>query len=99
MATCTRMLCLPIICSLERRLVGPELPAAQNAFARCLACLCDDRAMVTSRTAAKPGAFAIAKADMIEGMAKGMAVLESFDTQRQRLNATLAAERAGITRA
>ncbi len=32
-------------------------------------------------------------------MAKGMAVLESFDTQRQRLNATLAAERAGITRA
>lgn len=41
----------------------------------------------------------IAKADMIEGVAKGMAVLESFDTQRQRLNATLAAERAGITRA
>ena len=36
---------------------------------------------------------------MIEGMAKGMAVLESFDTQRQRLNATLAADRAGITRA
>ncbi len=32
-------------------------------------------------------------------MAKGMAVLESFDTQRQRLNATLAAGRAGITRA
>jgi len=41
----------------------------------------------------------IAKADLIEGMAKGMAVLESFDTQRQRLNATLAAERACITRA
>jgi len=41
----------------------------------------------------------IAKADFIEGIAKGMAVLESFDTQRQRLNATLAAERAGITRA
>jgi len=41
----------------------------------------------------------IAKADLIEGMAKGMAVLESFDTQRQRLNATLAAERAGMTRA
>ncbi len=41
----------------------------------------------------------IAKPDLIEGMAKGMAVLESFDTQRQRLNATLAAERAGITRA
>ena len=41
----------------------------------------------------------IAKADLIEGMAKGMAVLDSFDTQRQRLNATLAAERAGMTRA
>ena len=41
----------------------------------------------------------IAKADFIEGMAKGMAVLESFDTERQRLNATLAAQRAGITRA
>ena len=41
----------------------------------------------------------IAKADLIEGMAKGMAVLESFDFQRQRLNATLAAERAGLTRA
>jgi IclR family pca regulon transcriptional regulator len=43
--------------------------------------------------------MAIAKADFIEGMAKGMAVLESFDTERQRLNATLAAQRAGITRA
>jgi IclR family transcriptional regulator, pca regulon regulatory protein len=41
----------------------------------------------------------IAKADFIEGMAKGMAVLESFDTERQRLNATLASQRAGITRA
>ncbi|MDB5889633.1 MAG: transcriptional regulator, IclR family [Polaromonas sp.] len=41
----------------------------------------------------------IAKPDLIAGMAKGMAVLESFDTERQRLNATLAAERAGITRA
>ena len=41
----------------------------------------------------------IAKADFIEGIAKGMAVLESFDTERQRLNATLAAQRAGITRA
>ena len=41
----------------------------------------------------------IAKADLIVGMAKGMAVLESFDTQRQRLNATLAAERSGMTRA
>lgn len=41
----------------------------------------------------------IAKADFIAGIAKGMAVLESFDTERQRLNATLAAERAGLTRA
>ena len=41
----------------------------------------------------------IAKADFIEGIARGMAVLEAFDTERQRLNATLAAERAGIPRA
>ena len=41
----------------------------------------------------------IAKPDFIEGIAKGMAVLESFDTERQRLNATLAADRAGLTRA
>ena len=41
----------------------------------------------------------ISKADLIEGMAKGMAVLESFDTERQRLNATLAAQRAGLSRA
>ena len=41
----------------------------------------------------------IAKVDLIEGMAKGMAVLESFNTERQRLNATLAAERAGLSRA
>ena len=42
---------------------------------------------------------AIAKADLIEGMAKGLAVLESFDTERQRLNATLAAQRTGLSRA
>ncbi len=41
----------------------------------------------------------IAPTDFIAGMAKGLAVLESFDTERQRLNATLAAQRAGITRA
>jgi len=56
-----------------------------------------DPASVIPPTA--PGSFAIAKADKIEGMAKGMAVLEAFDTQRQRLNATLAADRAGLTRA
>ena len=44
-------------------------------------------------------AIPIAKADFIEGMAKGMAVLESFDTERQRLNATQTAARAGLTRA
>lgn len=44
-------------------------------------------------------AASIASVDFIAGMAKGMAVLESFDTERQRLNATLAAQRAGITRA
>lgn len=43
--------------------------------------------------------MSIAKADFIEGMAKGLAVLESFNTERQRLNATQAAQRAGITRA
>lgn len=41
----------------------------------------------------------ISPADFIAGMAKGMAVLESFDTERQRLNATLAAQRTGLTRA
>jgi IclR family pca regulon transcriptional regulator len=41
----------------------------------------------------------IAKADYIEGLAKGLAVLEAFDTERQKLNATLAAQRTGITRA
>ena len=39
------------------------------------------------------------KADWIEGMARGMAVLESFDTERQRLNATLTAQRTGLPRA
>ena len=44
-------------------------------------------------------AHPISRVDFIEGLAKGLAVLESFDTERQRLNATLTAERAGITRA
>ncbi|MBK8070939.1 MAG: helix-turn-helix domain-containing protein [Ramlibacter sp.] len=43
--------------------------------------------------------MAIAHADFIEGLAKGLAVLESFDTERQRLNATQTAQRAGLTRA
>jgi len=41
----------------------------------------------------------LAPADTIAGLAKGLAVLESFDTERQRMNATMAAQRAGITRA
>ena len=41
----------------------------------------------------------IAHADTIAGLVKGLAVLESFDTERQRLNATQAAQRAGLTRA
>jgi len=53
----------------------------------------------SSRNDSKTISMTIAKADLIEGLAKGMAVLESFDTERQRLNATLAAERAGLTRA
>src|SRR3954469_1737105 len=53
-----------------------------------------------ARSSRKDGdRMAIAKVDFIEGMAKGMAVLESFGTERQRLNATLAAQKAGITRA
>ena len=39
----------------------------------------------------------IAKADFIEGMAKGMAVLESFDTERQRLHAITRRLRADLT--
>lgn len=41
----------------------------------------------------------VAAVDYIAGLAKGLSVLESFDTERQRLNATMAAERAGLTRA
>lgn len=46
-----------------------------------------------------PSSPSIERADFIEGMARGMAVLESFSTERQRLNASQAAQRAGITRA
>ncbi|MEY5098822.1 MAG: hypothetical protein RJA36_1541 [Pseudomonadota bacterium] len=55
--------------------------------------------MIAQKRQKPSGAQPIARADFIEGMAKGMAVLESFDTERQRLNATQAAERAGLTRA
>lgn len=63
-------------------------PASRQAQAR--------RTVSATHAAASAG---IAHADFIAGMAKGLAVLESFDTERQRLNATLAAERAGLTRA
>ena len=43
--------------------------------------------------------MSIAPADTINGLVKGLAVLESFDTERQRLNATQTAQRAGLTRA
>jgi IclR family pca regulon transcriptional regulator len=52
-----------------------------------------------ARSSRKGSRMTIAAADFIAGIAKGMAVLESFDTERQRLNATLAAQRAGLTRA
>jgi IclR family transcriptional regulator, pca regulon regulatory protein len=39
------------------------------------------------------------KQDFIEGTSKSMAVLECFSAERQRLNATQAAERTGMTRA
>lgn len=51
------------------------------------------------RTTAAAQRSPMARADFIEGLAKGLGVLESFDTERQRLNATQAAERAGLTRA
>lgn len=41
----------------------------------------------------------IARADRIEGLAKGLAVLESFDPARQRLSASQVAERTGLSRA
>ena len=59
----------------------------------------DKRTLLDSRPGYRRAGGGIAPADFIEGMAKGIAVLESFDTHRQRLNATQAAERAGLTRA
>lgn len=37
--------------------------------------------------------------DYIAGLAKGLAILECFDSERQRISVTLAAEKTGITRA
>ncbi len=55
-------------------------------FARSVTIMRDNRAMIEKR-------------DFIEGAAKAIAVLESFSAERQRINATQAAERAGLTRA
>lgn len=41
----------------------------------------------------------VSKTDVIEGAVRALAVLEAFSAERQRLNATQVAERAGITRA
>jgi IclR family transcriptional regulator, pca regulon regulatory protein len=41
----------------------------------------------------------LAKDDVIQGAVKALAVLESFSAERQRLNATQVAQRAGMTRA
>jgi IclR family pca regulon transcriptional regulator len=90
MAIWVRMGMSPFAASLGGSGVFRERRAA--ALVRSLPPVRDDRANGGTR-------MTISKADFIEGMAKGLAVLESFDTERQRLNATLAAQRAGITRA
>lgn len=41
----------------------------------------------------------IQQKDYIAGLGKGMAILECFDSERQRLSATTAAEKTGVTRA
>ena len=61
--------------------------------------MCDDCPICAINAHFLSKRMTIAKPDFIESMAKGLAVLESFDTERQRLNATLAAARAGLTRA
>ena len=55
----------------------------------------DNRAMNTTQLVSKP----VQSADWIEGAAKAFAVLESFSAERQRLNITQIAQRAGLTRA
>lgn len=67
----------------------------RNSIARLLHYLRDNRAMLHHTFITK----AIASSDRIEGAVKAFAVLESFDFERQRLNATLTAQRTGLTRA
>jgi IclR family pca regulon transcriptional regulator len=55
----------------------------------------DNRAMNADPMPAKT----VNTADWIEGAAKAFAVLESFSAERQRLNITQIAQRAGLTRA
>jgi IclR family pca regulon transcriptional regulator len=74
--------------SLGRRPRDEQRPAAR---------LCDHCPLCAIIAQSTP--MTISHADFIAGIAKGLAVLESFDTERQRLNATLAAQRAGLTRA
>jgi IclR family pca regulon transcriptional regulator len=50
-------------------------------------------------TTLAPGLDALPVADRIDGAAKAFAVLESFTAERQRLNVTQLAERAGLSRA
>jgi IclR family pca regulon transcriptional regulator len=78
------------------------MKTALHKFVRLDDSLCDDRAnhgLAGATFDFMKVHMTIAKADFIEGLAKGLAVLEAFDTERQRLNATLAAQRTGITRA
>jgi IclR family transcriptional regulator, pca regulon regulatory protein len=60
-------------------------------IARSVAYLRDNRTMKSLQL--------LPKADVIEGAVRALAVLEAFSAERQRLNATQVAERAGITRA
>ena len=92
--------------SLDFKVFSNAAYESHSTVARLPDALCDHRTMIdlldvqlVCATASVGTAKPMAKADLIEGMAKGMAVLESFGPQRQRLNATLAAERTGITRA
>jgi IclR family transcriptional regulator, pca regulon regulatory protein len=60
--------------------------------------LCDHRAMLESHNK-HAKVSSLADADRIDGAVKAFAVLESFTAERQRLNVTQIAERAGLSRA
>jgi len=55
--------------------------------------------MGDQRTIPHSRAGTIQRADLIEGMVRGLRVLEGFGVHRQRLNVTQAAQRAGLPRA